>query len=350
MISLQFLDKVYYHNSIRTWGIALLIVLASWVGLSFVKWLFVKRLLKLAEKTKSTLDDLVIELVRETRGWFLLVVSLYAGAFVLSLPEKVARIVSTVTVILSLVQGAVWSNALLSYLLSAGAGEQDGEKATAISALGFLGKIAIWSTFLLLMLDNIPGVHVSSLIAGFGVAGVAVALAVQSILGDLFAALSIVLDKPFVIGDFVVVDDYSGTVEKIGLKSTRIRSLSGEQLIFSNTDLLSSRIRNFKRMKERRVVFTIGVTYETPYEKLKAIPDIVRESIESQENTRFDRCHFKSFGDSSLNYEIVYYVTIPDYNVYMDTQQNINLMLVKEFAERGIEFAYPTQTIFLAKN
>jgi len=144
------------------------------------------------------------------------------------------------------------------------------------------------------------------------------------------------------------VDDYSGTVEKIGLKSTRVRSLSGEQLIFSNTDLLSSRIRNFKRMKERRVVFTIGVTYETPHEKLEKIPQIVREVIEAQENARFDRAHFTSFGDFALNYEIVYYMEVPDYNVYMDTQQNINLALVRRFAEEGIEFAYPTQTIFLA--
>lgn len=348
MGSLSFLGKVYYHNSIGAWLLAAVIAVVVWGALSLTKLLFVKRLSRLAERTKSTLDDLVIELVRDTRGWFLLVISLYVGSLSLSLPPKTAEIVSTGTIILSLLQGAVWSNTLLAYLLSRGTKEQEGERATAISALGFIGKVVIWSTFLLLILDNIPGVHVGTLIAGFGVAGVAVALAVQNILGDLFAALSIVLDKPFVIGDFIVVDDYSGTVEKIGLKSTRVRSLSGEQLIFSNTDLLSSRIRNFKRMKERRVVFTIGVTYETPHEKLEKIPQIVREVIEAQENARFDRAHFTSFGDFALNYEIVYYMEVPDYNVYMDTQQNINLALVRRFAEEGIEFAYPTQTIFLA--
>jgi small-conductance mechanosensitive channel len=347
---LEIMDKVYYGNSVRAWLTAVGIAAVSWLALFVIRWIFVKRLSKIAERTKATLDDLIIEIVRNTKGWFLLVVSLYLGSLTLSFSQRTTEIISTITVILSLLQGAVWSNTLLVYLLSSGAKEQEGERATAISALGFLGKLIVWGTFLLLVLDNIPGVHVGSLIAGFGVAGVAVALAVQNILGDLFAALSIVLDKPFVIGDFIVVDDYSGTVEKIGLKSTRVRSLSGEQLIFSNTDLLSSRIRNFKRMKERRVVFTIGVTYETPSEKLKQIPEIVKGVIESQDGVRFDRAHFKSLGDFSLDYEIVYYISNPDYNVFMDTQQNINLALVDRFAKEGIEFAYPTQTIFLAKN
>jgi small-conductance mechanosensitive channel len=181
------------------------------------------------------------------------------------------------------------------------------------------------------------------------VGSIAVALAIQNILADLFASLSIALDQPFVIGDFIIVDDYLGTVENIGLKTTRVRSLSGEQLVFANNDLLNSRIRNYKRMGERRVLFTFGVIYQTPIEQLEQISAWVKEIIQTHEQARFDRAHFKSFGDSALVFEVVYYVQSPDYNLYMDIQQAINLALMKRFEKNGIEFAYPTQTLFIAK-
>jgi small-conductance mechanosensitive channel len=179
------------------------------------------------------------------------------------------------------------------------------------------------------------------------VGGIAVALAVQNILGDLFASFSIILDKPFVIGDFITVDTYLGTIEHIGLKTTRVRSLSGEQLVFANADLLQSRIRNYKRMYERRVVFSIGVIYQTPYGKLQKIPEIIQNIIETQGQTRFDRTHFKDYGPYSLNLEIVYWVENPDYNLYMDTQQKINLELFKQFEDEKIEFAYPSQSLYI---
>jgi small-conductance mechanosensitive channel len=199
---------------------------------------------------------------------------------------------------------------------------------------------------LLLDLYNL-GVNITALVAGLGVGGIAVALAVQTILGDLFASLSIVLDKPFVVGDFLVVDDMLGAVEYVGLKTTRIRSLSGEQLVFSNSDLLSSRIRNYGRMFERRVSFDVGVTYQTPRDKLIKIPVIIRDAVEGQDKTRFDRSHFKAYGDFALVFESVYYVLGPDYNEYMDIQQAINLHLHECFEQEGIEFAYPTQTVFV---
>jgi small-conductance mechanosensitive channel len=208
-------------------------------------------------------------------------------------------------------------------------------------------RLAVWSAALLLMLDNL-GVDVTALVAGLGVGGIAVALAVQNILGDLFASLSIALDKPFVIGDFVIVGDFMGTIERVGLTTTRIRSLSGEQLVFSNSDLLASRIRNYKRMQERRVAFSVGVTYQTSPDTLEAIPGMIRELIENQQTTRFDRAHFKAFGDSAYLFEIVYYVLDPDYNRFMDTQQAINLGICRRFAEHGIEFAYPTRTVHFA--
>jgi small-conductance mechanosensitive channel len=185
------------------------------------------------------------------------------------------------------------------------------------------------------------------LVAGLGIGGIAVALALQNVLGDLFASLSIILDKPFVLGDFIIVGDLLGVVEKIGLKTTRVRSLSGEQLIFANSDLLSSRIRNFKRMQERRIAFGFGVLYQTKPEQLEAIPGMVKGIIEGQENARFDRAHFKGFGESAYDFEVVYFLNTPDYVAYMDCQQAINLGICRGLAERGVEFAYPTRTIYL---
>ena len=218
---------------------------------------------------------------------------------------------------------------------------------TTLRAAGFIAKLVLATIAAILILDNIPGVEITALVASLGITGIAVALAVQNILSDLFASLSIVLDKPFVIGDFIIVDNYMGSVEHIGLKTTRVRSLSGEQLVFSNNDLLKSRVRNYKRMAERRVVFSIGVTYQTPLEKLKQIPATIREIIELQETVRFDRAHFQGYGDFALMFEVVYYVLDPDYNRYMDIQQAINLAIFQLFEEQGIKFAYPTQTLYI---
>ncbi|MDP4645196.1 MAG: mechanosensitive ion channel family protein [Opitutales bacterium] len=212
--------------------------------------------------------------------------------------------------------------------------------------MSFIARLIIWAIALLLVVDNL-GYDVTALVAGLGITGIAVALALQNILGDLFASLSIVLDKPFVIGDFIIVGDLLGVVERIGLKTTRVRSLSGEQLIFSNSDLLSSRVRNFKQMQERRIAFSIGVIYQTTPDQLEAIPPKIKEIVEDVENARFDRAHFKGFGDSSYDFEIVYYVLLADYLVYMDIQQNINLAICRWFAEEGIEFAYPTRTLHI---
>ena len=223
----------------------------------------------------------------------------------------------------------------------------NGERVTTLRALSFVGRTALFTIAALLALDNVPGVKITTLVASLGIGGIAVAMALQNILGDIFASLSILLDKPFVVGDFIIVEAHMGIVEYIGLKTTRIRSLSGEQLIFSNSDLLKSRIRNYKRMAERRVVFSIGVVYQTGYENLKMIPGIIRKIIDDQNHTRFDRAHFQGYGDYSLDFETVYYVLSPDYNLYMDIQQLINLEIFRQFESMGIEFAYPTQTVFL---
>ena len=228
-----------------------------------------------------------------------------------------------------------------------GTGESTPAAAGSLTGLRWLVLFVAYALILLLALQNM-GVDVTSLIAGLGIGGIAVALALQNILGDLFGSLTIALDKPFVVGDFIVVGSEMGTVEHIGLKTTRVRSLSGEQLVFGNADLLSSRIRNYKRMSERRVVLGFGVVYATPPETLEAINAMVRGAVEAQPNVRFDRCHMFRFGASSQDFEAVYYINSPDYNAHMDTQQAVHLAIARAFRDKGIEFAFPTQTLYLA--
>lgn len=348
---MSFLEKTFYQNTIQEWIIAALV----FVGCVFVfKVLFTlisKKFRSLAKKTKTPLDDLIADLFHKVKFLFLLILSLYISSLFLTLTSVVSEVINEIIVIALLIQVGIWGSVGINYWIKKYKKEkieEDAATVTTFTALGFIGRIILWTVILLLALDNL-GVEITTLVAGLGVGGIAVALAVQNILGDLFASLSIVLDKPFVIGDFIIVDNYLGTIEHIGLKTTRVRSLSGEQLVFANSDLLKSRIRNYKRMYERRVVFTLGVTYQTTYEKLKLIPQIIRDIFQSEQDARLDRVHFKEYGNFSLNYEIVYWVKSPDYNQYMDIQQAINLEIYRRFQKEGIEFAYPTQTLFLRK-
>jgi small-conductance mechanosensitive channel len=346
---MTFLEDVYLGNSILTWLIAVGVAILAFLCLLFLRKILRSRLHRLAKATETDLDDLVVDLIKRTKTILLLAIALFIGSFVLSLPERTSAIIARITTLVFLLQAGIWASAILVYLISRNVRQKmvdDPATATTISAMDFLAKMALWSVVLLLALENL-GFDITALVAGLGVGGIAIALAVQNILSDLFASLSIVLDKPFVIGDFIIVDSLLGTVEHVGLKTTRLRSLSGEQLVFSNADLLRSRIRNYKRMFERRVVFTIGVTYQTPYEKLERIGSMIREIITAEADTRFDRAHFQAYGDSSLNFEVVYFVLKPDYNLYMDIQQRINLALYRKFEEEGIEFAYPTRTLYI---
>jgi small-conductance mechanosensitive channel len=348
---MEILDITYYGNTFQNWGIGVLAGIATLIILRIFKQVVLRRLGDLAKRTTTEWDDLVTNVLLRTRALFLLVIAIYTGSMTLTLTGQVRGILTSITAIALLIQGGIWLSAAVGFWLESYRRRQlseDAAVATTVTAVGFIVKLLLWSIVLLLALDNL-GVDITALVAGLGVGGIAVALAVQNVLGDLFASLSIVLDKPFVLGDFLIIDDYMGSVEHIGLKTTRIRSLSGEQLVFSNNDLLSSRIRNYGRMYERRVVFTLGVTYQTPREKLERIPTMIRMAVEESDNTRFDRSHFKEYGDFSLNFETVYYVLVPDYNDYMDIQQAINLSIHKQFEDEKIEFAYPTQTIFLEK-
>ena len=311
----------------------------------------VHRLGRFAATTKTPADEFVVDLLKGTRTFSLLALAMYLGSLSLVISGAAEHALRVGLILVVLLQGALWGNAGIKFWLNravAATQEQDAARATTLSALEYVGRIVLWSMAVLLALDNL-GISVTGLVAGLGVGGIAVALALQNILGDLFASLSIVLDKPFVIGDFIVVDDHVGSVEHIGLKSTRLRSLSGEQIVCANADLLKSRIRNFRRMYERRVVFTLGVTYQTPHATLASIPGMIRSIVEGQHATRFDRAHFKEYGDSALLFEVAYYVTDPDYNRYMDIQQAINLEIFRRFEAAGIGFAYPTRTVVVQR-
>jgi small-conductance mechanosensitive channel len=251
-----------------------------------------------------------------------------------------------VAIVTGLIQAAVWGHRALRAWLTDYYQSRAGDpaRATSAAAVGFIAQTVLWTVLLLMVLDNL-GVNITTLVASLGIGGIAVALAVQNILGDLFASLSIVLDKPFVIGDFIIVDKYLGTVEYVGLKTTRLRSLGGEQLVFSNADLLKSRLQNMTRMNRRRAAFTVAVAYDTPTDKLRLIPPLLTEVVKSQEGVTFDRAHFSGMVAPALNFDVVYWVETADFNRYMDIQQEIYLQLMDRFAALGIEFAFPTQRL-----
>ena len=328
---------------LRAIGIALLIG----VGIRFVFWRIVIRVEKWSRATETQVDDLVVATLKKTKLFFILMAAIWGGSLALSLPDEARSVLWTLMRVVGIVQAAVWSNAAAAHALATYRERLTAENpgaATGMTALGVVVRVALWCVFLLLLLQNM-GIQVTALITGLGIGGIAIALAVQNVLGDLLASLSIIFDRPFEVGDFVIVDDLMGTVENVGLKTTRMQSITGEQLVFNNSDLLNSRIRNYKRMRERRILFNVGVVYGTPKDTLLEIPDLVRSAVESQPDTRFDRCHMKEFGDSALVFEAVYFMLVPEYLAFMDVQQAINLELYEEFDRRGIDFAFPTQTI-----
>lgn len=343
-----FTDFTLLGNTLLRWVIALAVAVVVYVALRVVRKALRSRVRDAATRTRNGVDDVIVAVLAATMTFFFLAAAVFAATHVLALDDTVRSVLRQGFVLILLVQVLVWGNAALVKVLEIYRRQNDLDptRRTSLSAMSFVGRLVLFSVVLLLALDNL-GFEITTLLAGLGITSLAVALALQNILGDLFASLSILFDKPFEVGDFIVVGDYQGTVENVGLRTTRLRSLSGEQLVFGNHDLLASRIRNYKRMQERRVVFALGVEYGTRAEKLERIPALAREAIEKQQDTRFDRAHFKSFGAFSLDFEIVYYMLNADYAAFMDTQQAINLRLYRRFEEEGITFAFPTQTLML---
>jgi small-conductance mechanosensitive channel len=346
---MQMLDSIFWGNTVQAWLTALGIGAVVVLVLRVVVTIAIRRLRTVSERTRNDIDDIFVDILASTKPFFLVVLGFWAATRFLVLPANLLNVVRWTVAVVVVFQVAAWSNVAITALIRRrieATVHADPAEATTMAALGFLIRLLVWTVLILAALDNL-GIEIAPLLAGLGIGGIAIALAVQNVLGDLFASLSIVLDKPFVIGDFIVVGDMAGTIENVGLKTTRVRSLSGEQLVFANSDLLDSRIRNYKRMFERRNLFTIGVTYQTPRDQLQRIPTMIREIVESIEAARFDRSHFKSYGNFSIDFETVYFVRSPEYNVYMDVQQDINLRIHEAFENEGIEFAYPTQTLFI---
>jgi|HubBroStandDraft_3_1064219.scaffolds.fasta_scaffold03843_3 small-conductance mechanosensitive channel len=285
--------------------------------------------------------------VRRTRWLLVAVPALYLGSLLLQTPVRGHLLLRTAAIVAVLLQVALWASTAIDFWVTRQRRrrlQEDPSSATLIGALNVVLKLGLWAVLVLLALDNL-GVNVTALVAGLGVGGIAVALALQNILGDLFAALAIGLDKPFAIGDTIQVDDLIGTVETVGLKTTRLRSLSGEQLIFANGDLLKSRVRNHRRMSERRAVIAFGVELETPPERLAEVPPLLRRVIEAQPSVRFERAHLKGVARGSLDFEAVYFVLTPDYGIHMDRQQEIQLELLRGLAAAGIRLADASRTV-----
>ncbi|WP_224999105.1 mechanosensitive ion channel family protein [Cesiribacter sp. SM1] len=345
----EVLERTFYQNTLQDYLIAFVITVAVLLLIKSFRSVILSRIKKWAEGTQTSFDDFVVVSFDRFGIPILNIGALYMGLNYLVLSPRVARIIAIgATIAITILAIRFLSNTVVllmtAYLRRRNHEEED---VNNFGGLKLIINIVIWFIGLAFLFDNL-GYDLTAIIAGLGIGGIAIALAAQNILGDLFNYFVIFFDKPFEVGDFVVVDDKNGVIEHIGIKTTRIKTLSGEQLVFANSDLTSSRIHNFKRMQQRRVLFKVGVTYDTPLEKLTQLPAVIKGIILEQDPVSFDRVHFQSYGDSSLIYEIVYYVLSSEYNTYMDIQQAINLRIYEEFQKMEISFAFPSRTLYLA--
>jgi len=349
--NLSFWNDIYWGNAIGDYAVAFGAFIVFLIGLKFIQIGVLGYLRRLSKKTATDIDDTLIEIVGSVRPPFYSFLAFYLATIFLSLSSVTQIAINTFLLVWIVYQVILAIQILIDYVVRKKfvSDEDDQGSRGIVSFISNLLKAALWAIGLLAILSNL-GVNVNSLIAGLGIGGLAIAFALQNILADLFSSFAIHLDKPFKVGDFIVIGEHKGVVQKIGIKTTRIKALQGEEVVISNTELTSTRVQNFKKLEERRVSFDIGVLYETPIEKVKKIPGIIKEAIESTQNARFDRSHFMTFADSALVFSTVYYAESSDYAEYADAQQEINLKIMESFAREGIEFAYPTQTLHMAKS
>jgi small-conductance mechanosensitive channel len=344
-------ERILYGNSFADWAAAGIVVIAVWSGLWILRRLIASRYRQYATAhqttaRQTTLVRLIFYLLGNTKQILFLAIALYVCQEVLAFPPRAEHILSNAVLILCLLQVGLWAGGSLRFYLELKEMERGPDRvfAGSLNIIHFVAGMLIWSLVILVALENL-GVNITALLAGLGVGGVAVALALQNVLGDLFASLSIALDKPFAVGDTLTIDTFTGAVERIGIKTTRLRSETGEQIILSNADILKSRVRNFGRASEQRALATIRVTYATPAEKLQGIPKLLENIVRQQANARFERCHLKSLGDSCLHFELSYFVEQPKINPLLDLQQAVNFRILDEFRRAGIEFAFPMQRV-----
>jgi small-conductance mechanosensitive channel len=340
----------FLDNPLENWGAALAVACGATGAMYFLRTWVQRRMHARAPRTETRLDDLAADMLDSTYLLFIFAIAVYLGSLFLELAAQPKLVVSRSAVGALLLQLAIWGDTGLRgwrdrYRDSTAA--SDGSRRASTMVLCFISRLALWVIIFLMILDNL-GFNITTLVASLGIGGIAVALAVQNILGDLFASLSIMLDKPFELGDFIIVGDVLGSVEHIGLKTTRVRGLGGEQVVFSNGDLLKSRIHNHKRMQSRRVAIILRVAYGTGEQKLATIPQMIRRIITAQPNIDFERAHFFNYGEWSLDFEVVYHFRSPDYLQHMDAQQAILFELYRQFEREAIQFAHPLSIIRLA--
>ncbi len=350
-VMLEILETKIWNNTVEEWIISIIAFFLIYCFLYLFKILILNRLEKLCEKTKNQFDNILISTVNSIPIPFYFFISVWGTSQLLTLPDLVVKIINWFTLVLVIYYLTIAVQRLVEHLLSNYLFKKNDDIGSTLIVKKFINqitKILIWTIALLLILQNL-GFEISVLLGGVGIAGLAIGFAIQNILEDIFSFFSIYFDKPFEIGDLIIIDEQIGTVEAIGIKSTRIRSLQGQELVISNKELISKQIHNFRKMLERRIIFKFGITYETSYDKLKKVNDIIKGIFDNIDNARIDRVHFYEYGDFSLNYEVVYYVTTQDYYTYMDTQEFINLEMFKKFEKEGISFAYPTKRVLLEK-
>ncbi|GAB4385871.1 MAG: mechanosensitive ion channel family protein [Elainellaceae cyanobacterium] len=348
-MSPDFLQTAFWNNQVSDYLIAFGILVVGFVTIRLLSGIVKGRLKRWAQHTATHLDDALVKLTEKGAIPLLYLGIFYVAIINLTLHPILNQALNALVLIVATFFGIRLIVNFAEYLIRlywlTRKSEADVER--LLNALIPAIRTAAWALGIIFVLDNL-GFDISAVLAGIGIGGVAIALASQGVLQDLFSYFSILFDRPFELGDFIIVGEYMGTVEHVGIKTTRIQSLSGEEIVIANADLTSSRIRNYKRMYRRRVVFQFGVLYETTAEQLQIIPGLVQQIVERVEKASFDRAHFFSYGDFSLNFEVVYYVIGNDYNLYMDVQQEINLQLKQGLEQRGIEFAYPTQVLYLS--
>ncbi len=335
----SFLEKIYFHNTVADYLVALGIILAGSIVLRIVKKFVLNKFRAWSKKTQGTADDLIVESIERFGIAALQFAVIYWGITYLALSPKAENVVHvTTSVVVTYFILRLVSTVILILLQNNIRKQDQGEnKIKQLGGLMLIINIIVWIVGIVFLLDNL-NYNVTTIITGLGIGGIAIALAAQNILGDLFNYFVIFFDRPFEAGDFIVIDDKMGTVEYVGIKTTRIRALGGEQIIIGNSNLTGSRIHNFKRLVNRRVVFTLNVDYRTPLEKIRIIPDLIKAIVERQSPVLFDRAHFASFGDWSLRFEVVYSVLDPDYNKFMTIQQNINLEIYETLLKHQIYF------------
>jgi len=347
----EILNYTFYGNTVTQVLTAVLVFLVLILVFKRIVFRLIKRVERYASRRQSVFDHQLVKILKNTQGFFPYILALYVGLeFIFFEPGARATLDSVFFVVLAYYILRL-SQIILHYVAERVFTEKNKNSEVNETMRGVTSLIlstVLWSVGILIVLSNL-GINVNSLVASLGIGSIAVALAAQNILTDLFSSFMIYFDRPFEVGDYIVIGEDSGTVKKIGLKTTRIEALKGNELIVPNSMLTSTRIHNFKKMKKRRVVFGFGVVYSTTSAKLKKINQLVEKIFAKEEGAEFFSCVFKEFGESALLYEVIYYANTPDYRTHLNVQQNINLALKSELEKAKIKMAFPTQTIYLEK-